>query len=69
MKVSIITVSYNSAATIGDTLASVAAQTHPQVEHLVVDGASSDGTLEEVRAKAAMSPSWSRSPTAASTMR
>ena len=49
MKVSIITVSYNSAATIGDTLASVAAQTHPQVEHLVVDGASSDGTLEMVR--------------------
>ncbi len=45
MKISVITVSYNSAATIGDTLASVRGQDYPSVEHIVVDGASKDETL------------------------
>jgi glycosyltransferase len=49
MKVSVITVSFNSSRTIADTLASVAAQTHPDIEHLVIDGASSDNTTEIVR--------------------
>lgn len=44
MRVSIITVCYNSVATLGDTLASVAAQDHPDVEHIVIDGGSTDGT-------------------------
>lgn len=45
MKISIITVCFNSARTLGDTLQSVAAQTHPEIEHIVVDGGSRDGTL------------------------
>lgn len=49
MKISIITVCRNSAATIGDTLRSVAAQNHPDVEHLVIDGVSTDTTLDVVR--------------------
>jgi len=49
MKTSIITVAYNSAATIAATLKSVAAQTHDAVEHIVVDGASKDDTLAVVR--------------------
>jgi glycosyltransferase len=53
MKISIITVAYNSAATIADTLASVASQTHPDIEHIVIDGASRDATLEVVRAHGA----------------
>ncbi len=48
LKVSVITVAYNSAGTICDTLRSVAAQTHPSVEHLLVDGASSDATMRVV---------------------
>jgi glycosyltransferase len=48
MKVSIITASYNSSKTIGDTLACVAAQTYPGIEHIIVDGKSSDNTLEVV---------------------
>lgn len=46
MKISIITVAFNAAHTIVDTLESVAAQTHPEIEHIVVDGTSTDGTLE-----------------------
>jgi len=49
MKVSIVTVSFNSAATIADTLRSVREQTHPDIEHIVVDGGSSDETLAIVR--------------------
>lgn len=49
MKISIVTVSRNSAATIRDTLASVRDQTHPAVEHIVVDGVSTDGTQDIVR--------------------
>ena len=35
-------------ATIGETLDSVARQTHPDVEHIIIDGASTDDTLEVV---------------------
>jgi glycosyltransferase len=48
MKISIITVSYNSATTIADTLRSVAAQTHPDIEHIVIDGGSRDDTMAVV---------------------
>ena len=50
MKVSVITVVRNGAATIGATLESVAEQAHPHIEHVVIDGASSDQTVEIVRA-------------------
>lgn len=50
MKISVITVCFNSAATIQDSLRSVAAQTHADVEHIIVDGASTDRTMEIVRA-------------------
>ncbi len=48
MKISIITVCFNSAATIGETLKSVREQTYPDIEHIVIDGASSDNTLEVI---------------------
>jgi glycosyltransferase len=49
MKISIITACYNSSATIGDTLKSVAAQDYNNIEHIIVDGASTDDTLEIVK--------------------
>ena len=49
MKISVITVTYNSAKTLRRTLESVKAQDHPDIEHIVVDGASTDGTVELVK--------------------
>src|SRR5438445_513802 len=48
MKISIITVSYNSATTIRDTLSCIAAQDYPEIEHIIIDGQSSDDTLDIV---------------------
>ena len=49
MKISVITVAFNSALTIADTLTSVAAQTHPEIEHIVIDGQSTDDTILVVK--------------------
>ena len=49
MKISIITVCYNSAATITDALSSVSDQLYEDIEHTVVDGGSSDGTVDLVK--------------------
>jgi glycosyltransferase involved in cell wall biosynthesis len=46
MLVSIITVTYNSAETVAETMQSVESQDYPHIEHIVVDGHSSDETLE-----------------------
>lgn len=46
MRISIITVCYNSAATIKDTLESIAAQEYANVEHIIVDGQSTDDTVK-----------------------
>ena len=48
-RISIVTVCLNSARSIGDTLASVNAQTHAEIEHIVIDGGSTDGTQDLVR--------------------
>lgn len=49
MRISIITATYNSSKTIRDTLDSVKVQTHPDIEHLIIDGLSKDNTLEIVK--------------------
>lgn len=48
MKISIITVVFNAEQTIADALASVAAQSHSDLEHIIIDGASTDGTMSVV---------------------
>jgi len=46
LKVSVVTVCYNSATTIEDTIRSVLSQQHDRLEYVVVDGGSTDGTLD-----------------------
>jgi glycosyltransferase involved in cell wall biosynthesis len=46
MKISVITISYNSSTTIKQTLKSVQKQSHPNIEHIIVDGKSTDNTLQ-----------------------
>lgn len=49
MKLSIITINYNNAEGLRKTLASVAAQTYPNIEHIIVDGGSTDGSVDVIR--------------------
>jgi glycosyltransferase involved in cell wall biosynthesis len=46
MKISIITVVRNNEKTIEDAILSVLSQTYPHIEHIIVDGNSSDSTVE-----------------------
>ncbi len=48
MKISIITAVHNNKLHIGDCVNSVLAQTYPDIEYIVVDGGSTDGTMEIV---------------------
>lgn len=45
MKVSLITVTYNSAAYLEDCINSVVGQHYPNIEHIIIDGGSTDGTV------------------------
>ena len=48
-KITVVTVTYNAEQTLERTLQSVASQTYPHVEHLIVDGLSNDGTLSLIQ--------------------
>lgn len=49
MLISIITVSYNSAATIRDTLESISKQEYSNIEHIIIDGKSTDSTIAIIK--------------------
>jgi glycosyltransferase involved in cell wall biosynthesis len=49
MKISVITVCYNSARSIAAAMESVTRQTHQDLDYILVDGASTDGTLDVIR--------------------
>lgn len=51
MKVSIITVVFNAENTIADAISSVANQDYVDIEHIIIDGASTDKTLDIIKSK------------------
>lgn len=55
MKISIVTACFNSEKTIKDTIKSVESQNHSDVEHIIVDGLSSDNTMGIVKASSNIS--------------
>lgn len=57
-RVSIITVCYNSKRYLEQTIQSVISQTYPNIEYILVDGASTDGTLEVIQHYASIHPEY-----------
>lgn len=49
MKISLITVTYNSGSTFRDTIESVLSQTYHNIEYIIVDGLSKDNTMDIVK--------------------
>lgn len=62
MKISIVTVNRNNAAGLAQTLDSVKAQSFHDVEHIVIDGGSTDGSVDVIRAHADRLAHWVSEP-------
>ncbi len=62
MKISLLTVSFNSAATIGHTIESIRSQDYKNIEYIIVDGDSKDGTVEIVKSHEAIISKWISEP-------
>ena len=60
--ISVITVCYNAAASLEETMLSVLNQTYDKVEYIVIDGGSKDGTLDIIKKYANRLAYWTSEP-------
>ena len=56
MKLSIVTINYNNVEGLKKTLASVASQTYRDIEHIIIDGGSTDGSVEAIKEYVSANP-------------
>lgn len=56
MKLSIVTINFNNEEGLRKTLASVAAQTYRDIEHIIIDGGSTDGSVDAIKEYVAANP-------------
>lgn len=56
MKLSIVTINYNNAEGLRKTLATVAAQTYRDIEHIIIDGGSTDSSVDVIKEYVAANP-------------
>lgn len=61
-KITVITVSYNCVSTIEQTIQSVVGQTYPHMEYIIIDGGSTDGTVDIIKRYHDKIDFWSSEP-------